>query len=176
MLEMKLSSVVYQVVRAELKGNVKKGPPHPAVMGNALYFNFDVSLAHHVNNHVVGIKEYRRRKGLHLLYHSPRGSYVNVFSSVTENSFAKVGEVTNWKHETSHDTCWADIGTFSELYFSMSREINAEMVADGLPEVAPIEMHQFNSFRLFTEGLFQWIPVEVKNVVGEDYRKTVTIL
>lgn len=164
MLQMNLSSLVDAIVRQELIG--KRG----VVVGKALYFNFDVRLSHSEER-----GSYHQSRGLHLLYHCKFGTYIDVFSAVTENCFAQIKDVGNWKHEVSHDSCWSNLHVFSEVYFSMAEKINGERSAKGLAKVAPRDMHQWNGFG--RQGLYQWVPVDVTKDLADvrGYKKKVQL-
>lgn len=167
MLSMRIETMVGGLVRQLLKGGRE---------GEVLHFHFDLSMGYHahVNN---GGDSYTARRGLHLLYWlPPERSYITVFSAVTLSPFVKVGDVKEWKHECTHDTCWRDIGVFAQVYFDMAKEINALLVADGHPEVAPAAMSEHNSSPIFGD-FFEWLPAKVVTDPTDDrnYRKLITL-
>ncbi len=164
MFEMKIDSLIERVVRHELLSK--------CTANEAMYFNFDISLSVYKGDS----SSYTERRGLHLLYHSPYGASINVFSSVTENCFASLKDVGNrWKHETSHDSCWKDIRVFSKTYFEMAESINSHLRIHGQAEKAPKDMDQFNCFR---DYLFRWVSVKVSKDPKDtnNYRRIVEIL
>jgi len=165
MLNIKIDSLVGQIVRQELVGKGRKD--------EGLYLNFDCRLGNY-----VGTKTYSQSRGLHLVYHvNPGSSYVTVFSGVTDSPFASIKDVSNWKHESSHDTCWRDIHVFSEIYFDMAQKINEARMSYGLEDIAPAAMHENNSFNGFDKA-FSWVKVSVtrdKNDIN-NYRKVLELL
>jgi hypothetical protein len=123
-------------------------------------------------------REFHDRRGLHLLYHLPKGwASVSAFSAVTEKVFTNVYEVADWKHEITHDSCWRDISTFARVYFGLCENVNDQRQAAGLKPKAPALMTEHNSFQLFGR-LFDWIPVEVTTDPTDDrnYRKLVRVI
>jgi hypothetical protein len=60
----------------------------------------------------------------------------------------------------------------------MANEINAMLAADGLKEMAPKDMFEFNSFAgIVREKIFTWVPVQV--ISGESFgpeRKKLVLL
>lgn len=162
MLQMKVKNVVAGIARQEVQQSGREN--------QALYFNFDVRLSCYTDD-----ESYDESCGLHLLYHSKPGfTYVDVFSAVTENCFAGIREVEDWKHESSHDSCWRDIQVFSQVYFGMAERINQQLKEDGLSRVAPCNMSQ-NIW--FQDSAFRWIPVEIEKDRDDDrnYRKLVKV-
>lgn len=162
MLDIKISAVVAQIVRHELIHNAKEN--------EALYMHFDLGMGVYTNS-----ESYTCRRGLHLLYHvNPGGTYISVFSAVTDSPFASIKDINEWKHEGTHDSGWRDIRVFSDVYFKMAEEINNELEADGEKTVAPKDMHEHNNFGLFRDELFRWVPVEIAKV--DSYEKTIRVL
>jgi hypothetical protein len=141
----------------------------------ALHFHFDCRMSYLVERY----DSFRvsASRGLHLLYHqlSPGGTYLSVFSAITDSPFVKAKEVTGWKHETTHDSCWRNIEAFNKVYFGMADEINFAMTAKGLPEVAPILMDEQNSSYMFGQ-FYEWLPVKVEKTAGDHYKKTITLI
>lgn len=166
MLQIKLDKVVNQVVTHEMRNGWKAN--------NALYFRFDLYMSHFVES-----QDYSQRCGLHLLYHvHPGSSSVDVFSSITDSPFAKINDIKEWKHECSHDSCWRDVGIFSNIYFKMAKSINEAMAASNLEEIAPKDMFEHNSFGSF-DFLYKWVPVQIKKNPSDSYghyRKTIELL
>lgn len=166
MLEMKIETLVAAIVRQELRGKGREG--------EALYFHFDLGMGYYTDD-----QSYKARKGLHLLYYltPDSGSYITVFSAVTDSPFTKIGEIKKWKHECTHDTCWRDIGVFSQVYFAMAEEINAMLKQDGLEEVAPKDMSEHNSFPIFNDLAYSWKKVRVSKDPNceSSYRKMVEV-
>jgi hypothetical protein len=165
MFNLPLVSVVNKMVEHELVGNGRDD--------EALHFHFDLRLAYYLP------KGYKcnASAGLHLLYHLNKGySYVSVFSAITESPFTKIAGVTEWKHETTHDSCWRELRTVVNLYFQMAEEINLRLKSSGHKEVAPCEMTEHNNFALFGK-LYQWVPVQVTKDPSDkhNYRKLITI-
>lgn len=159
MLKIELSHIVAKIVQSELRGKGREK--------EALYFNFDIRLSFYTED-----KNYDESCGLHLLYHcNPHESYISVFTGVTENSFVKIDKV-EWKHGVTHDSCWRDISTFSDVYFGMANKINKRLIDDDEGKVAPKDM-ALNIF--LTKNLFSWVPVEVHKEL-DSYRRIVTIL
>ena len=165
MLPIKLSKVVEALVRQLLVGNGRKD--------EALYFNFDVRIHHH-----TGGESYSESCGLHLLYYCPPDmTYVTVFSAVTDDCFASIGDVKEWKHEVTHDSCWRDVEVFSKVYFDKAKKINALLVENGGKTVAPKDL----SVDIYPAGLgdvmFTWVPVEVMRDFSDNrgYRKVVVV-
>lgn len=161
----------------------------------ALHFNFDLSLSYHptgvrkltttkANEETFSFSrsKYGVRQGLHLLYHLKAGyGSVDVFSAITESPFDKCNQVASWKHETSHDSCWANLPLFSTTYFGMANKINAMLKEDGFEEVAPVDMFECNAPCLFNprgETLFNWVPVEVSKDPQDknNYKKIIKVL
>jgi hypothetical protein len=115
MLNIRLDSVVNQIVRQELVESNREPLPDGAECV-ALHMNFDCRLSYYTAEYT-----YYQSRGLHLLYHATPGySYITVFSGVTDSPFDKIDKVTEWKHECTHDSCWRDIGVFSHIYFDMA--------------------------------------------------------
>lgn len=167
MLEMNLETLISGIVNQVLletpykDRDIKKG----------LHFGFDVSLSSYVNG-----KEYNVRKGLHLVYYA-RTNYVTVFSGVTEKFFTSPKEVTEWKHEATHDSCWRDIVAFTNLYFDMAERVNEKRVIAGLKSVAPKNMEQNVFFMGFGRDVWNFIDVEIDYVDKSDsYSRKLTIL
>lgn len=166
MLSMRIDSLVASLVRHELVGKGRED--------EALYINFDLRLSSHTNEG----DSYNQSRGLHLLYHvNPGYSYITVFSGITPSPFGKAKDVEKWKHECTHDSCWRDIQVFSQLFFEMAKQINAERVEDGLPEIAPAHMHEHNSFPLF-DKMYDWKRVRITKDPNDSnsYRKLVELL
>jgi len=164
MLQMSIRNVAHQIVQHELlgKGREKEG----------LYLNFDLRMSHHTDR-----GSYDQSRGLHLLYYvHPHGTYVTVFASVTKSPFATLRDVKEWKHECTHDSCWRDINTFSQVYFDMAECINSALQKNKLDAIAPKDMHEYNSFG--RSGLYEWVPVEVTKDPEDDrnYRRLVKVL
>lgn len=162
MLTMKIDRMVAGLVRQELIEAKGKD-------GKALHFHFDLRMSYFTDD-----KSYDTSRALHLLYHLPYGyNSVDVFSAVLDSPFDGIRKVENWKHECSHDSCWRDVDVFPRVYFEMATKINEKLVEKGLEEVAPKEMHEFNSFALFGQ-VYDWVPVEVQR--SQEYRKEIKIL
>jgi hypothetical protein len=168
MFNISLISVVNKIVEHELIG---KGPP-TLLRQEALHFHLDLRMSYYGKNEVFDIS-----RGLHLLYYvRPGYSYpISVFSAITSSPFTKAKEVNEWKHEVTHDSCWRDIRTITELYFQMADQILTAMGEEG-KSLAPKDMHEHNGFALFGP-LYDWIPVEVKKDLTDpnNYRKTVIL-
>jgi len=98
---------------------------------------------------------------------------VSVFSAVLDSPFDKIGEVQEWKHETSHDSCWKDIQVFFQTYLGMAEEINKELIEEGYQKAAPSNMHQHNSFAMFGAPVFSWVGV---HRCSSSYRRKVQVL
>ncbi len=165
MLNMRIDCIVGQIVRQEL---VDKG------RDEALYINIDCRLGFYK----VAGETYNQSRGLHLLYHvNPGYSYITVFSGVTDNPFGRIETVPYWKHECTHDVCWRDIAIFSDVYFQMAGEINARLKTNGQKEIAPIEMHESNSFAGF-DKVFDWKKVQITKDPNDpnNYRKMLKLL
>ncbi len=165
MLSMKIESLVAALVRHELVGKGREN--------EALYFNFDLRMGSYTDG-----ESYNQSRGLHLLYQvNPGYSYITVFSGITPSPFDKIKDVKEWKHECTHDSCWRDIQVFSQVYFEMAKQINEARVQDGLPEIAPAEMHEHNSFPLFNQT-YLWVPVRITKDPNDahNYRKLVEVL
>lgn len=168
MLSMKIDVLVSAMVRKLL---IEPGGRN----NEALHIHLDCSMSQHYN---VGSNAYNSRCGLHLLYWLPVDrTYVSVFSAVTDSPFTKVKDVEKWVHEATHDTCWRDIRTFSNVYFDMAKKINSAIEADGFKPCAPADMQENNCFALFGP-MFDWLPVKV--IKDEDdlhgYRRLVELL
>lgn len=164
MLSMQIESLINAIVRQELRGKGREK--------EALHFHLDISISHYMDS-----EHYSERRGLHLLYHlNPSGTYISVFSAVTDSPFTKVDEVTNWKHECTHDSCWANTRAFADLYFDLAGRINDALFEDGLDKIAPKDMTEHNSFYLFGPA-FDWVPVEVSKDSTDDrnYRRIVKV-
>lgn len=179
MLSIELSALVEQIVRSELVNNHDRkevlnttGLTVTRREGEAMYLNFDARLSYHHDS----VGSFRASRGLHLLYYnSPQYNYVSVFSAVTNNPFAVIAEVEEWKHESSHDSCWRDINVFSEVYFAMAEEINELLAKEGLEKVAPIEMSQFVSFGgLGRDTLYEMVPVRIEK--ADHYKRNIVLL
>ena len=148
MLSMSVSGIVDALVEQEL---VRKG-------GNdkALHFHFDLGLAHYTRS-----ETYTARRGLHMLYHlRPGYGSVSVFSAVTHSPFVKVRAVDGWDHDTTHESCWRGVTTYSKVYFDMAQEVNSKIEEAGLAPIAPIMMTEHNTFSLFGP-VYDWVDVEV---------------
>lgn len=183
MLTLRIDQIAAQIVRHVLLGKSREERESLPVRdlsdgvvyeGDALYLHFDLRLGHYTDG-----ESYNTSRGLHLLYYTHPGSaYVTVFAGITDSPFDKVNEVGQWKHECSHDSCWRDIQTFSQVYFKMAGEINAMLEKDGLSHIAPKDMHESNSFGVFRDELYSWVKVRVTKDPEDShqYRKLVTIL
>lgn len=157
MLQIKLERVVNQIVQSEL---LNKG----GRQDEALYLSFDLRMGYFSNN-----EPYHESRGLHLLYHvSPGGSYVDVFSAVTDSPFDKIKSVKEWKHEVSHDSCWRDVSCFSNVYFEMAKGINKALRNNGHKEVAPVTMFEHSGFGLYSD-LYKWVPIRITRKDPSDY-------
>lgn len=167
MLEMKLSRVVHQIVEHHLGGQGREK--------EALYVNFDVRMSSYYQ---LG-REFAESRGLHLLYHqNPGHATLSVFSAVTRSPFERLPQVTEWKHEVSHDSCWRDIHVFSDVYFEMAKRINEKRCNAGLGEKAPIEMNQNCFFAgIARNTMFEWVKVSVTKDPEDsnNYRRLVTL-
>lgn len=165
-LSMHVGTIINSLVRQLLiRGNGRDG--------EALHFGLDLRMSHYIEN-----KSFNVSRGLHLLYHCRAGyRYVDVFSGVTDSPRSNIKSVSEWNHECSHDDCWRDIRTFHDVYMDMANEINRQMIAFGLSEVAPADMHECNSFHPYDE-VFGWVPVRVsKDPRCEiSYRKLIQLL
>jgi hypothetical protein len=163
MLNISIQSVVNQIVRSKLLRNCGANI--------AIAFNFDCRLSYHTDD-----KSYNQSRGLHLLYHS-LGTYVDVFTSVTDSPFSSIKEVKEWKHIMSHDSCWSDVNVFSNIYFDMANCINNDLAKDGLSAVAPIQMSEHNNFAMFGD-LYKWVPVKISKDKNDknNYRKIVELV
>lgn len=165
MLQIKLERVANQIVQSEL---LNKG----GRQDEALYLHFDLRMGYFTND-----ESYDESRGLHLLYHVRLGgSYVDVFSAVTDSPFDKIESIKEWKHEASHDTCWRDVSCFSIIYFEMAKAINNGLKKNGRKEVAPERMSEHSGFGLF-DDLYEWVPIRItKKDPSDSYRKTVEVL
>lgn len=140
--------------------------------GEALHLHFDLGVSHFTNS-----GSFHSTRGLHLLYHLPKGrAYVDVFSAVTAKRFSKIGDITQWTHECSHDSCWRDTRAFSKTYFEMAEEVNTQLRSENLLEVAPKDMSELNRFASYHE-MFRWVPVTVKKDPTDEnnYRKLIEV-
>lgn len=169
MLSMRIDNLIARIVRQELFAK-------DCSNNDAIHFHLDLRMSYHVADG----KSYDDSCGLHLLYHRmPNGSYITVFSATSFASpFRKINEVKEWKHETTHDSCWRNINAFSKAYFDMAANINSQLVKDGLQEVAPIEMSEYNDFALFGNA-FNWVKVDVSkdpNDYPYNYKRLVKLL
>ena len=136
----------------------------------ALHFHLDLRMSYYRANmdHAVS-------RGLHLLYHCPKGfRSVSVFSGVTSSPFARIKEVEKWKHEGTHDSCWRQVQTISQLYFEMAEEVISHF--DKSLKLCANDLHEHNSFAMFGE-LFEWVPAEVKNDPEDrnNYRRVIVL-
>lgn len=171
MLNIKVNSVVHTIVNQFLVED-ELNDHNTAIyicIDCRLSFSGDESLQH---------KTLKASCGLHLLYYKKSGTYITVFSGVTDSPFTKVDKVDNWKHETTHDSCWRDIPIFSQVYFELANKVNAQRVELDLPEIAPIRMHESSSFAGINGPLFRRIPVEIKTDPNDPnrYKKIVKLL
>lgn len=169
MFEIKLERVVEQIVRHNLIGQGRET--------EALYINFDVRLHNYDNENN---KEFYTSRGLHLLYYSKSyGGAISVFSAVTVSPFDRIYSVEEWKHEVTHDSCWRDVRVFSETYFKMADEINAQRKKEKLDKIAPCEMTQHCSFAgIASNHLFKWVEVLMKKDTSDsyNYRRTIKVV
>jgi hypothetical protein len=164
MLTIPIRSLVNQIVRQELQ--------HKGRRDEALYLNFDLRMGYYTN-----ARSFEQSRGLHLLYYlPPQMSYITVFSGITASPFDKIQQVKEWKHECTHDSCWADINIFTNTFFEMAGKINEAMEEEGLPMVAPAAMSEHNGFRLFKSSLFEWVKVRVSRDMTDMYRRSVELL
>ena len=170
MLSINISDIAYALVHQELIG---KG-----VEDEALYLHVDARLSYCENPSVNRAEVFIESRGIHVLYHCPRrNGYVTVFTAVTDSPFARIDEVKDWKHETSHDSCWRDIGIFNRVYFEMADGINANLKT----KVAPRVMDQacyLSPRGLLKDALFSWVKVEVIKdpTDSSNYRKLLRLL
>lgn len=165
MLNMKIDCMVGQIVRQELRDSGRED--------EGLYMNLDCRLSYYMPE-----GSYNESCGLHLIYQcNPGYASINVFSGVTDSPFASSKDVPSWKHECSHDSCWRDIGVFSEVYFKMAEKINQALLKDGLEQVAPKDMHESNSFNGF-DKVFRWKKVKITKDPTDrnNYRKLLELL
>lgn len=161
---MNIETFVNAVVAQELVGKGRED--------EALCFQFRLNLGHYHNG-----EQFRANRALVLLYYLELGhSYVTVFSGVSQSPFTNIKEM-EFVHETTHDSCWRNIRTFSDVYFAMAKEVNAQLVQAGLKEVAPRDMDESNFFRLFGNA-FTWQKVSVKKDPYDknNHRRVVQIL
>lgn len=160
MLQLEVRSIINSLVRQELEG--KSGNEH-----RALYFNLDLEM--------YDLEKSRRRRGLHLLYHSLMGTSVTVFSGITESSFASIQEIQPWIFEISHDSCWRNAEVFQVLYFGLVSELNQHRKSLQKKTLAPVEFCQHTTFR---HPVFQWMPVKVSKdpTDSDNYRKIIQLL
>jgi len=159
---MKIETLIAAIVTQELFGKKE-----------ALHFHFDLDLCHYCK----GGKYFSQRRGLHLLYHMERGSsYVSVFSAVTNSPLTKISDIKEWKHETTHDSDWRDIGVFSDTYFEMAEKINASLKEAGFEEVAPKDMTEHNNIPIFAP-MYEWVDVRVRKDPDDkyNYRKLIEV-
>lgn len=158
-----LSNVANQIVRHAL---VRQGREN-----EALHLHFDLHTGYCTDSVSFSV-----RRGLHLLYHTNM-TCISVFSTITDNPFTSAKAISNWKHECTHDSCWADIPVFSLLYFGMADIINEQMKEKGLKEIPPCEMVEYNSFGYF-DKLYYWLPARVRTdpTCENNYRKVVELL
>ena len=171
MLTINISDVAHQLVQQELVGKGREN--------EALYFCFDLRMQFSEG----GVRFWQSR-GLHLLYHlRPDMASISVFSCVVVSPFAKIKDIVknglavgtnSWTHETTHDSCWRDIRVFTRTYFDMAQCINDVL----REEVAPAAMNETNSFGVFNNKVFQWLPVKVSIDPndGSNYRRIVELL
>lgn len=172
MLQIQVQNVVHAIVEQELRGKGRED--------SALYIHLDLRMSHHTDD-----KSYDQSRGLHMLYYClPHMNYISVFSSVTDSPFTGLRDVKEWKHECSHDSCWRDVNTYSQVYFKMAEDINSEIKQDWekkhpgriAPQVAPKDMHEWHSFG--RSGLYMWVPVKVRKDPKDtnNYRKLVEVV
>ena len=146
MLSMNVSGLVDALVKQELLDK--------HVKDKAMHFHFDVGMSYYTNG-----GSFNARRGLHMLYHSKLGyGSVSVFSAVTPSPFVRVGEVDGWDHDTTHDSCWRGVTTYSRVYFDMAQEVNSKIEEAGLAPIAPAMMTEHNT--LFGP-VYDWVAVEV---------------
>ncbi|WNM70210.1 hypothetical protein [Myxococcus phage Mx1] len=166
MFEMRLEQVINQIVQSQLPDNAQDG--------KALYLNFDIRISSYEDG--VDITE---SAGLHLLYSCrPGGSYITVFSGVTESPFDSAKDVKEWKHVTTHDSCWRENSELSRLYFKLCESVNAGRDTHSLYRVPPAQLHQNIFFPLGTDTLFKWVDAEIKTDPNDtrNYRKLLKLL
>lgn len=170
MFEMSLQTLVNAIVSQELIGKGREN--------EGLIFSFDVSLCYYYETEVEFKEFAAQRRGLHFLYQcNPGYTYINAFSAVTERPFDSPLKAT-WKHESSHDSCWrSDVRAFNRLYFNMTKEINQQLVAFGLPPAAPKDMTQHVFPGGMSRDLYSWIPCHITKDPADPhrYRKLVTL-
>lgn len=169
MLSIAVSNVVAQIVRHHLL---------PAGNEKAMYFSFDCGLGYYVDSRTVS-NRFNQRRGLHLLYHlKPGYGSISVFSAVTESPFAKLKDISAWKHEVTHDSCWRDVRIFTEVYFEMAEKINQALLEKQIsPAVAPAAMSEYTSFRSLN-NLFELVPVSISvdNTDNRNYKRVIHLL
>lgn len=161
---MNIETFANAVVAQELVGKGRED--------EALCFQFRLNLSHYHDG-----MQFRSGRGLILLYHlMPGYSYVTVFSGVSPSSFTDIKEV-EFFHEVTHDSCWRNIGAFSKVYFEMAKDVNTQLLAAGLSEIAPRDMSESNFFLLFGKA-FTWQKVKVSKDPSDtnNYRKIVQVL
>lgn len=177
MLSMRIETLVNALVRQELVGKGREK--------EALHFHFSLGMAVYTSSENYekrrksgSIDPFEEHRGLHMLYYvKPGFSYISVFSAITPSAFMKVDEVQDWTHEITHDSCWAQVDTFSRAYFDMAEKINQAMVKEGLEKVAPLNMSEYNTPPLFGP-VFDWVPIEISKDPNDDrgYRRLVKVL
>jgi hypothetical protein len=170
MLTISLNKIINQIVRHHLI---------PQGSEKAMGFSFDIGLGYY-----EGGLSFSERRGIHLLYHLLPGRHsISVFSAITKSPFTFLKNIKEWKHECTHDSCWADINFFTNVYFdmahsiNMARSINDEIIKNGRKEVPPTTMSEHNNFRLFGDKLFDWVDVDVSKGPTDkhNYRRKVFV-
>jgi len=165
MLSIAINRLANKIVEQEL---LKKG----GRTDEALYLNFALR-----TSVFTKANRYSEMRGLHLLYHMPNGSRsISVFSGITPAACSLIRDVREWKHEISHDSCWRDIRTFSNVYFEMAERINTRLEEDGIEGVAPADMYNDNDFNMMGE-VFSFIRVSVSKDISDpmSYRKRIML-
>ncbi len=142
------------MITDELLGNPRKLPERLGAFQEqeGLIFFFDMSLTVYKDQ-----KTYRRRSNYCFVI-AGKSVWFSLVKGLVP-SLDELNNITTWENTSNHDSCWRSDGLrpISRVYFEFAEQINKEMVADGLPEVAPVNMKMHVSL---------WKPWKLCNVVS----------
>jgi len=132
----------------------------PKERGKGLILTFDVRLHEYK-------KDVKRRAVLRFLFHWNVAGYDVFFRRDEED----------WKHTSSHDSCWKTDGLrdINPVYFSLAQEIIEEI---GDENLAPCDLGQMVWFGDISRDGIKIVDVEVKRDPDDqhNYRKVVKVL
>jgi hypothetical protein len=133
------------------------GRGHPREPG--LLTILDVRLRYYA----LGGEEYHRAAVVYTVFTSNTSVFTYTTPLGRDSVRWEAVKPEDWSNTSNHDSCWRSDGLrhLTELYFTLSEEMNGEIEADNLPKVAPQEFHPFVS--LGALGMQPWYSVMVEH-------------